>query len=63
MSTLISIRPILPFPPSVSTCQFSMSMSVVLPWKQVPQNCFSRLHIYTLIYDTCFSLPDLLHSV
>ena len=24
---------------------------------------FSRFHIYALIYDTCFSLSDLLHSV
>ena len=24
---------------------------------------FSRFHIYVLISDTCFSLPDLLHSL
>ena len=30
---------------------------------QVHQYHFSRSHIYALIYDICFSFPDLLHSV
>ena len=34
-----------------------------LPCKQVHLYHFSRFHIYVLIYDICFSLSDLFHSV
>ena len=37
-----------------------VSISALQTGSSVP---FSRFHIYALIYDTCFSLPDLLHSV
>ena len=33
------------------------------PCKQVHQYNFSRFHVYALIYNICFSLSDLLHSV
>ena len=51
------------FPPLVSICLFSTSMSQFLPCKLVHLYHFSRFHIYALIYDICFSLSDLLHSV
>ena len=57
------IPPPPPFPPLVSICLFSMSMSLFLPCKLVPLYHFSRSHIYALIYNICFSLSDLLHSV
>ena len=62
MSILISQfipSPLLP----MSTCLFSTSTSLFLPCKQVHLYHFSRFHIYTLTYDICFSLSDLLHSV
>ena len=47
-------------PPSPSpaeyTSPFSMSASLFLPCEQVDQYYFSRFHMYTLIYDICFSL-------
>ena len=47
----------------VSTCSFcSLSLSLFLPYKEVPLYHFSRFYIYTLIY-ICFSVPDCLHSV
>ena len=63
MSTLIS-----QFVPaflslSLSTCLFPMSVSLFLPQKQVHLYHFSRFHIHSLIYDICFSLYDLHHSV
>ena len=63
MSMLLS--PLAPSTPSpaVSTSLLSMSASLFLPCKQVHQYHFSRLHLYVLIYDICFSLSDLLHSV
>ena len=51
------------FPPLVSMHLFSMSVSQLLPCRLVHLYHFSRFHIYALIYDTCFSLSDLLHSV
>ena len=51
------------FPPLVSIHLFSTSVSQFLPWKPVHLYNFSRFHIYVLIYDICFSLSDLLHSV
>ena len=60
------ILPLLPpchFPPLVSIRLFSTSVSLFLPWKLVHPYHFSRFHIYALIYDICFSLSDLLHSV
>ena len=49
--------------PTVSTCPFSTSVSLFLPYKQVQLYHFSRFHIYALIYDICFFLSDLLYSV
>ena len=51
------------FPTLVSIRLFSASVSQFLPCKSVHLYHFSRFHIYTLIYDICFSLSDLLHSV
>ena len=51
------------FPPLVSICLFSISVSLFLPCKPVHLYHFSRFHIYALIYDISFSLSDLLHSV
>ena len=52
------------FPPLVSIRLFSTSVSQLLPCKQVHLLYhFSRFHIHALIYDICFSLSDLLHSV
>ena len=55
--------PPLHFPPLVSIRLFSTSVSLFLPCKTVHLYHFSRFHIYVLIYDICFSLSDLLHSV
>ena len=52
-----------PLSPLVSIHLFSTSVSLFLPCKPVHLYHFSRFHIYALIYDTCFSLSDLLHSV
>ena len=41
----------------------SMSSSLFLPFKYVHKYLFSRFNIYVFIYDICFSLSDLLHSV
>ena len=46
--------------PAVSTSLFSMSASPLLPYKLFHQHYVYRFHIYVLIYDTCFSLSDLL---
>ena len=51
------------FPPLMSICLFSTSVSLFLSCKPVHLYHFSRFHIYVLIYDICFSLSDLLHSV
>ena len=51
------------FPPLVSICLFSTSVSQFLPCKLVHLYHFSRFHIYALIYGICFSLSGLLHSI
>ena len=51
------------FPHLVSICLFSTSVSQLLPWKPAHLYHFSRFHIHALLYDICFSLSDLLHSV
>ena len=51
------------FPPLVSICLSSTSVSLFLPYKLVHLYHFSRFHIYALIYDICFSVSDLRHSV
>ena len=51
------------FPPLVPIRLFSTSVSQLLPCKPVHLYHFSRFHIPALIYDICFSLSDLLHSV
>ena len=50
-------------PPLVSIHLFSTFVCLFLPCKPVHLYHFSRFHIYALIYDICFSLSDLLHSV
>ena len=42
---------------------FSTSVSQFLPCKPVHLYYFSSFHIYALIYDICYPLSDLLHSV
>ena len=49
------------FPPLVSICLFSTSVSQLLPCKPAHLYHFSSFHIHALIYKICFS--DLLHSV
>ena len=51
------------FPSLVSIRLFSTSVSLSLPCKPVHLYHFSRFPMYALIYDICFSLSDLLHSV
>ena len=63
MSILIS-QLVPPSPsPHVSTCPFSTPMSLFLPCKKVHLYHFSRFHIYALVYNICFSLSGLFHSV
>ena len=62
MSRLLSPFILLSPSPTVSTSPFSMSASPFLPCREVHQYRFSRLHVYVLIYDICFSLSDLCHS-
>ena len=58
---LSSSHPFLP--PTLSTIPFSMSVSLRLPCRYTQwYHCF-RFHVYALIYDVCFSLSYLLHSV
>ena len=55
---------VLPSPsPAVSTSLFCVSASPLVLCKQVHPYHPSRFHIYALIYNNCFSLSDLLHSV
>ena len=49
--------------PLVSVLLSSMSVSLFLLCKYDHLYHFSRLHIYALIYDICFSLSELLQSV
>ena len=42
---------------------FSMSVSPLLPWPYVHRYHLSRFHVYVLVYDVCFSLADVLHSL
>ena len=63
MSNLIS-QFIPPSPsPTVSTNPLTTSTFLFLPSKLVQMYHFSRIQIYTLIHNICFSLSDLLHSV
>ena len=55
--------PLCCFPCLVSIRLFFASVSQFLPCKPVHLYNFSRFRIYALIYDICFSLSDLLHSV
>ena len=50
-------------PPALSISLFSMSASPLLLCEQIRQYHPSSFHIYVLIYDICFYLSDLLHSV
>ena len=60
----LSIHPSNPTPyPLVDICLFSTSVSQFLPCKLVHLYPFARFHIHALIYDICFSLSDLFHSV
>ena len=51
------------FPRLVSIHLFSTSVSQLLSCNPVHLYHFSRFHIHVLIYDVCFFLSDLLHSV
>ena len=53
------------FPTFMSICLFSTSalQTSFLPCKPVHLYHFSRFHIYALIYNICFSLSDLFHSL
>ena len=62
VSAALSICPSLSFPCCVQSL-LSMSVSLFLSWKQVHQYRFSRFCIHPLIYNICFSLSHLLHSV
>ena len=42
--------------PTVSASLFSMTVSLLLPCKQIHQDQLSRFHIYVLIDDLCFYL-------
>ena len=59
----IPISPFIPLlPQPVSTYLFSVCISV--PALQINLSVpFFRFHIYVLIYNICFSLSDLLHTV
>ena len=61
LSPFIWPSPSSPQPLSISV--FSMSASPLLLCEQICQYHPSRFHMYTLVYDICFSLSDLLHSV
>ena len=50
-----------PLSPLVSIHLFSTSLFLLCKYDNLYN--FSRSHIYALIYDICFSLSDLLHSV
>ena len=63
ISQFITPSPRHHIPPLVSIHLFSTSVSQFLPSTPVHLYHFSRFHIYALIYDICFSLSDLLHSV
>ena len=52
-----------PYPTLVSMCLFSTSVSLLLSCKYIHLYHFSRFHTYVLIYNICFSLSGLLHSV
>ena len=63
---LLSIHFTLSFlhpPRPVSIRLFSTSASPLLLCKQILQYCLSRFLLYELIYRTCLSLSDLLHSI
>ena len=60
----LSIHLTLSFSLLMSISLFSMSVSPLLPCKQILQYYFSRFHIYMCVleYDIYLSLSDLLHS-
>ena len=55
----LSICSTLSLPQCAHKCVFT-SAFLFLPLKEVHQGYFSRFHTYVLIYNICFSLPDLL---
>ena len=57
----LPVRPTLPFP-TLSTCLLSKSASLSYPANKFICAIF-LFHVYALIYNICFSLSDLLHSV
>ena len=52
-----------PLPAPCSQVRSDICIATFLPCKEVHLYRFSRFHILVLIYDICFSLSDLLHSV
>ena len=62
VNATLSIRPTLSFT-SLIHKSILQSVPLFLLCRWVHQCHFSRFHLYVLIYDICFSLFDLLHSV
>ena len=58
----LSICSTLSLPQCAHKCVFT-SAFLFLPLKEVHQSYCSRFHAYVLIYNICFSLPDLPHSM
>ena len=52
-----------PSSPAVSTRLFSVLASLFCPADRFVSAIFSGFHTYALIYDICFSLSDLIHSI
>ena len=63
VTVTLSMCPPFSFPLCVQKSILYISVSVPAQQKKVHQYCFSRFHIYALIYDICLFLSDLLHSV
>ena len=61
MSILLYQFALLSLFPNVSTSPCSMSVSPLLLCKQVNQYYVSRFHIYVLMYNTCFTLSNVLN--
>ena len=60
----LSIHPTLYFLPASCVHKSVLSVCVSIAAVQIGyQYNISRFHVYVLVYDICFSLSDLLHSV
>ena len=59
----LPVHPTSPFPLGIHTFVFYTCIYISALWIRWPVPIFFRFHIYALIYNICFSLSDLLHSV